>query len=90
MSLISRRSMLQASIGATGALSLSGLASAMQQNTSPHGRPKLKITDIRTAYVTVHGPQLHVRIYTEAGIRRQLRDAGFFGPDSAVQGSTGR
>ncbi len=68
MSLISRRSMLQASIGATGALSLSGLASAMQQNTSPHGRPKLKITDIRTAYVTVHGPQLHVRIYTDQGL----------------------
>lgn len=60
--------MLQASLGTTGALSLSGLAAAMQQNTSPHGRPKLKITDIRTAYVTVHGPQLHVRIYTDQGL----------------------
>lgn len=68
MSKISRRSMLQASLGTTGALSLSGLAAAMQQNTSPHGRPKLKITDIRTAYVTVHGPQLHVRIYTDQGL----------------------
>lgn len=60
--------MLQASLGTSGALSLSGLAAAMQQNTSPHGRPKLKITDIRTAYVTVHGPQLHVRIYTDQGL----------------------
>jgi galactonate dehydratase len=68
MSKISRRSLLQASLGTTGALSLSGLAAAMQQNTSPHGRPKLKITDIRTAYVTVHGPQLHVRIYTDQGL----------------------
>lgn len=68
MSKISRRSLLQASLGTTGALSLSGLAAAMQQNTSAHGRPKLKITDIRTAYVTVHGPQLHVRIYTDQGL----------------------
>ncbi|MGJ5819537.1 mandelate racemase/muconate lactonizing enzyme family protein [Paludibaculum fermentans] len=65
MSLISRRSLLQSS---AGALSLSGLASAMQQNTTPYQRPKLKITDVRTAYVTVHGPQLHVRIYTDQGL----------------------
>ncbi|MBN9661790.1 MAG: mandelate racemase/muconate lactonizing enzyme family protein [Acidobacteria bacterium] len=68
MARISRRSLLQATVGGTGVFSLSGLASAMQQNTSPHGRPKLKITDIRTAYVTVHGPQLHVRIYTDQGL----------------------
>ena len=31
-------------------------------------RPKLKITDIRTAEVRVHGYQVHVRIYTDQGI----------------------
>lgn len=66
MSSISRRSLLQSSTA--GALSLSGLSAAMQQNTSPYRRPRLKITDIRTAYVTVHGPQLHVRIYTDQGL----------------------
>jgi galactonate dehydratase len=28
----------------------------------------LKITDVRTAYVLAHGPQLHVRIYTDQGL----------------------
>ncbi|MGC4050584.1 MAG: hypothetical protein QM757_14500 [Paludibaculum sp.] len=68
MSTISRRSLLHSAAGTAGMLSLSGLAAAMQQNTSPHGRPKLKITDIRTAYVMVHGPQLHVRIFTDQGL----------------------
>ena len=34
-------------------------------------RPKLKITDVRTAQVMVHGPQTHVRIYTDQGIYGQ-------------------
>ncbi|WP_321474991.1 mandelate racemase/muconate lactonizing enzyme family protein [uncultured Paludibaculum sp.] len=68
MSRISRRALLQSTAAATGALSLTGLATAMQQNTTPYQRPRLKITDIRTAYVTVHGPQLHVRIYTDQGL----------------------
>ena len=31
-------------------------------------RPKLKITEIRTAEVRVHGNQVHVRVYTDQGI----------------------
>ena len=33
-----------------------------------HARPKLKITDVRTAEVLAHGYQLHVRIYTDQGL----------------------
>lgn len=60
---ISRRHLLRAS-----AFSLPGLAYAIQQNSSPFRRPKLKITDIRTAQVMGHGYQLHVRIYTDQGL----------------------
>jgi galactonate dehydratase len=49
-------------------LSLPGLARAVQTTTSPYRRPKLKITDVRTAYVFAHGLQLHVRIYTDQGL----------------------
>ncbi len=49
-------------------LSLPGLSAAVQNTTSPYRRPKLKITDIRTAYVMSHGPQLHVRVYTDQGL----------------------
>jgi len=38
---------------------------------SPYRRPKLKITDVRTAEVLVHGHQVHVRIYTDQGIYGQ-------------------
>lgn len=64
---LSRRTMLGAAGGA-GLLHLPGLAQAVQQTTSPYRRPKIKITDIKTAYVTAHGPQLHVRIYTDQGL----------------------
>ena len=40
---------------------------------SPFQRPKLKITDIRTAQVMVHGPQTHVRVYTDSGPLRAGR-----------------
>jgi galactonate dehydratase len=36
--------------------------------TTPQNRPKLKITEIRTAEVRVHGYQVHVRVYTDGGI----------------------
>ena len=62
----SRRSAL--ALAAGGALSLPGLARALQVSSSPYRRPRLKITAVRTAYVTVHGPQLHVRVYTDAGL----------------------
>ncbi|HUB78865.1 MAG TPA: mandelate racemase/muconate lactonizing enzyme family protein [Bryobacteraceae bacterium] len=58
----SRRSLL------TGILSLPVLARAVQENSSPYRRPKLKITEVRTAEVRVHGYQVHVRVYTDQGI----------------------
>jgi galactonate dehydratase len=64
-----RRSFLRSTIRtAAGALSLPALSAAVQQTTSPYQRPKVKITDIRTAEVMVHGPQTHIRIYTDQGL----------------------
>ena len=48
--------------------SLPNLSAAIQNTTSPYRRPKLKITDVRTAMVMVHGPQAHVRIYSDQGL----------------------
>jgi galactonate dehydratase len=57
------------SLGAVGgALSLAGLSRAVQAASSPYGRPKLKITDVRIAQVLAHGHQVHVRIYTDQGL----------------------
>ena len=49
-------------------LALPSLAAAVEDAVSPYRRPKLKITDVRTAEVRVHGYQLHVRIYTDQGV----------------------
>jgi len=57
-----------AALGTLGTFSLPALAQAIQASSSPFKRPKLKITDVRTAQVSVHGPQTHVRIYTDAGL----------------------
>jgi galactonate dehydratase len=65
-----RRSFLTMGGGLTAALSLEGLATALQ-NTPAYGRPRLKITDVRTAYIAAHGPQLHIRIYTDQGLTGQ-------------------
>ncbi len=51
-----------------GALTLPALSRAIEESTSPYQRPKLQITDIRTAEVMVHGLQTHVRIYTNQGL----------------------
>jgi galactonate dehydratase len=51
-----------------GIFALPALSSAMQESVSPYRRPKLRITDVRTAEVRVHGYQLHVRVYTDQGI----------------------
>jgi hypothetical protein len=51
-----------------GVLSLPGLARAIQGVSSPYRRPKLKITDVRTAQVLAHGHQVHIRIYTDQGL----------------------
>lgn len=53
---------------ATSALGLPALSRALQAQTSPSRRPKLKITDIRTAEIRGHGYQVHVRIHTDQGI----------------------
>jgi galactonate dehydratase len=55
----------------------------VQAAFSQYRRPKLKITDIRTAEVRVHGYQLHVRIYTDGGVVGQGE-----GTD-AIQGGVG-
>lgn len=49
-------------------LSLPALGMAIQQKSSPYARPKLKITDVRTAEVRAHGYQVHVRVYTDQGL----------------------
>jgi galactonate dehydratase len=54
--------------GTGGLLALPSLARAVQATVSPYRRPNLKITDIRTAQVSAHGLQLHVRIYTDQGL----------------------
>jgi galactonate dehydratase len=51
-----------------GAAALPALSAAVQENSSPYRRPKLKITDVRTAEVRVHGYQVQVRVYTDQGI----------------------
>lgn len=72
MSFETRRTFLRHAAGVgTGALGLPALAAAIQNTTSPHRRPKLKITDVRTAEVMVHGLQTHVRVYTDAGLTGQ-------------------
>lgn len=66
---LTRRSLLQraaAPIG--GAFALTSLARAIQAAGTSYQRPKLKITDVRTAMVAVHGPQAHIRIYTDQGL----------------------
>ena len=55
-------------LGTLSAFSLPKLAEAVQANSTPYQRPKLKITDIRTAQVVVHGPQTHIRVYTDQGL----------------------
>jgi galactonate dehydratase len=51
-----------------GVLGLPSISAAVQEASSPYRRPKLKITEIRTAEVRVHGYQVHVRIYTDQGL----------------------
>ncbi len=63
MTLRTRRSFLQGA-GLTGLLGWRGLSAAVQSSTSPYRRPRLKITDVRTASLG----RLHVRIYTDQGL----------------------
>ena len=58
-------------IGSLSAFSLPALSQAVQTKSTPYQRIKAKITDVRTAQVLVHGPQTHVRVYTDQGIYGQ-------------------
>ena len=51
-----------------GMAGLPSLRAAIEQAGNEYRRPKLKIADVRTAEVRVHGYQVHVRIYTDQGI----------------------
>ncbi|MBI4874706.1 MAG: mandelate racemase/muconate lactonizing enzyme family protein [Acidobacteria bacterium] len=62
---VERRSFLTA---AAGVFSLPSLSAAIQNAASAYRRPKLKITDVRTAMVRAHGLQVHVRVYTDQGL----------------------
>jgi galactonate dehydratase len=65
----SRRSILKSSVlPLAGMVCLPSLSEAVQTASSPYRRPKLKITEIRTAEVRVHGYQVHVRVHTDQGI----------------------
>src|ERR1700682_2824594 len=74
MNRYTRRSMLKgaaAALPTAGIFALPSLARAIQDNSTPQQRPKVKITDIRTAQVLVHGPQTDVRVYTDSGLYGQ-------------------
>ncbi len=64
-----RRTLLKSGLlSIAGIAGLPSLSAAVEAATTPYNRPKLKITDIRTAEVRVHGYQVHVRVYTDQGI----------------------
>jgi galactonate dehydratase len=72
MGTLTRRTMLKnAALSIGGTFALPALAAAVQTSSTPYQRPKLKITDVRTALVRVHGLQTHVRVYTDQGIYGQ-------------------
>jgi galactonate dehydratase len=65
MNLINRRSLFQSAGAAlAGAFSLRGLSAAIQDSATQYQRPKVKITDVKTA--NIQG--FHVRIYTDQGL----------------------
>jgi galactonate dehydratase len=69
MTSINRRLLLKSAVfPLSGMLGFPSLSRAVQEASSPYRRPKLKITEVRTAEVRVHGYQVHVRVYTDQGI----------------------
>jgi galactonate dehydratase len=65
----SRRTILRSAwLPLAGAMGVPSISEAVQEASSPYRRPKLKITEVRTAEVRVHGYQVHVRVYTDQGI----------------------
>jgi galactonate dehydratase len=77
----SRRSLLQGAAGSV--FGLPALVRAIQNESTPQQRPKLKITDVRTAEVNVHGLQTHVHVYTDQGLIGQGEST------DAAQGTVG-
>ena len=64
-----RRTMLKSGLlPIAGMAGLPSLCAAVEDATTPYNRPKLKITEIRTAEVRVHGYQVHIRVHTDQGI----------------------
>src|ERR1051326_7321997 len=64
-----RRTLLKGGLlSVAGMAGLPSLRAAAEQAANEYRRPKLKITDIRTAEVRVHGYQVQVRVYTDQGI----------------------
>src|SRR5664280_950162 len=69
MSHLTRRSLMKSSLmPLAGMLGLPSISEAAQAASSEYRRPKLRITEVRTAEVRVHGYQVHIRIYTDQGI----------------------
>ena len=72
MNLLTRRKMLKNAVLPTaGMFVLPTLAAAVQDASTPYQRPKLKLTDVRTAEVRVHGLQTHIRVYADQGLYGQ-------------------
>jgi galactonate dehydratase len=63
MNLNNRRSFLKGAAWG-GVFGMASLSAATQETSSPYRRPKLKITDVKTAYLQ----GFHVRIYTDQGL----------------------
>ena len=64
-----RRSLLKSGLlSIAGMAALPALSRAVEDATTPYNRPKLKITELRTAEVRVHGYQVHVPVYTDQGV----------------------
>src|SRR6266496_1964656 len=69
MQRLNRRTLLKGGLlPIAGLAGFRSLSAAVEDATTPYNRPKLKITEIRTAEVRVHGYQVHVRVYTDQGI----------------------
>ena len=71
MNLLTRRKMLKNALPTAGMFAPPSLAAAVQDASTPYQRPKLKITDVRTAEVRVHGLQTHIRVYADQGLYGQ-------------------
>ena len=61
---LNRRSFFRAGAGIAGAFGMQNLLAAVQDNSTPYQRPKLKITDVKSANIV----GFHVRIYTDQGL----------------------